>query len=574
MRNLIFKLGIITLLMSFFACKGTQPTANNTPPVPPDNKGSASGLQVEQLYVEACTQLMRGDYTAAEGLFEEVLSKDPDNHAAMYNIGRLAMEKRDYSRAISYAKLAIEKESENYWYYNLLQKAYEFKGDYANSVGVQESIVKKFPQRFEDRLRLAELYLQNNETEKAINQLLSIEAQTGPNEETTLRKYQIYDRSKQYENAVMAAQTLIDINEDEPRYYQLKIEAYQKLGQTEAAIKTMEQLLEKDPDNGFALLSLAEYYKSVNQLEKSDSYLFRAFQNPEIDPEFKMTLISGLLEYVEGEPEILPRIKTLSSIFNQTHPGSAKAYSIQGKLLFLEHKIDSARVYYRKSLDIEPANTAAWMDLIETSLEEENYERLYEDSEEALDYFPNQERFLFFNGISASYTGKYAQAIRAFEKIKKTSSSDNEMMAQVYSELGKIYHQQENYADSDLNYEKAISLTPEDPYILNNYAYYLSLRGEKLTQAKTYAEKALKINPDQVSYQDTYAWILYQQGDYTEAAKWLGKATATANSPVIFEHYGDALLKLGRKDEAVEQWKRAQQKGATELNIETKLLGH
>ncbi|MEZ4774049.1 MAG: tetratricopeptide repeat protein [Bacteroidia bacterium] len=571
-RNWFFYIGTASLMLGLWGCKGSKSVSGNTtpPPFKPEVAG-ASGLQIEQLYVEACTQLMRGDYSAAEGLFEEVLSKDPANHAAMYNVGRLAMEKRDYDRAIRYAKSAIEKESGNYWYYSLLQKAYEFKGDYENSVAVQESIVNTFPQRFDDRLRLAELYMQNNKIEKAVAQLQSIEAQTGPNEETTLRKYQIYDRSKQYENAVQAAQALIDMNEDEPRYYQLKIEAYQKSGQNLAAIQTMEQLLEKEPGNGFALLSLAEYYKSTGNLEKSDAFLFRAFQNPDIDPDFKMNLISGLLQYVEGEPEILPRIQTLAGIFNQTHPGSAKSYVIQGKLFFIEKQIDSARVYYRKSLEIEPSNTETWMELLETSLEDENFDRLYEDAGEALEYFPNQEQFLFFHGISASYTNRYPQAIRSFEKIKKIGSKDHDLMAQVYAELGKIYHFQNNYTESDQNYEKALELTPDDPFILNNYAYYLSLRGDKLPKAKSLAEKALKLSPNQVSYQDTYGWILYQEGQYAEAAKWLEKATATADSPIIFEHYGDTLLKLGRKDEAIVQWKKAQEKGAKDLQIEIKL---
>lgn len=571
-KNLLIYMVTAGLMIGLEGCKGSKSVSTDTPlALQLPGSAGASGFQIEQLYVEACTQLMRGDYTAAEGLFAEVLEKDPTNHATLYNLGRLAMEKRDYDSAIRYAKSALEKESDNYWYYNLLQKAYEFKGDYENSVSVQESIVNHFPKRFDDRLRLAELYLQNNKTDKAIAQLLSIEAQTGPNEETTLRKYQIYDRSGQYENAVRAAQALIDMNEDEPRYYQLKIEAYQKSGQTQAAILTMEQLLEKEPGNGFALLSLAEYYKSTGDLKKSDEFLFRSFQNPDIDPEFKMNLISGLLQYVEGEPEILPRIQTLAGIFNQTHPGSAKSYVIQGKLFFLASQVDSARVYYRKSLEIEPSNTETWMELLETSLEEENFERLYKDADEALEYFPNQEQFLFFHGIASSYTKRYPQAIRSFEKVKKIGSTDNDLMAQVYGELGKIYHFQNNYVESDQNYEKAIELAPTDPFILNNYAYYLSVRGDKLALAKSLAEKALKISPSQVSYQDTYGWILYQEGQYAEAAKWLEKATATADSPVIFEHYGDILLKLGRKDEAVVQWKKAQEKGAKDLNIEIKL---
>ncbi|MEZ4829568.1 MAG: tetratricopeptide repeat protein [Bacteroidia bacterium] len=210
---------------------------------------------------------------------------------------------------------------------------------------------------------------------------------------------------------------------------------------------------------------------------------------------------------------------------------------------------------------------------MEIALSEENFEKLYEDAGEALDYFPNQEQFLFFHGISASYTGKYPQAIRSLEKIKKINSGDNELLSQVCAELGTIYHRQGDFANSDLNFLKAIELTPEDPMILNNYAYYLSIRGDKLASARQYIEKALKISPGQPSYQDTYGWVLYQQGEYEKAADWIEKALAAGESAVILEHYGDALFKLGKRDEAVIQWKKAIEKGAKNLNIETKLQG-
>ena len=61
------------------------------------------------------------------------------------------------------------------------------------------------------------------------------------------------------------------------------------------------------------------------------------------------------------------------------------------------------------------------------------------------------------------------------------------------------------------------------------------------------------------TYQDTYAWILYQMGDYKNSEMWLKKAIANGGnkSSVIVEHYGDVLFMLGKKDEALKQWKQA-----------------
>ena len=69
--------------------------------------------------------------------------------------------------------------------------------------------------------------------------------------------------------------------------------------------------------------------------------------------------------------------------------------------------------------------------------------------------------------------------------------------------------------------------------------------------------------PDNGTYQDTYAWVLYALKEYKEAEKWLLKALLNGGeqSAVIVEHYGDVLFKLGEKEKALAQWRRAKSIG-------------
>ncbi|MCB0852101.1 MAG: tetratricopeptide repeat protein [Bacteroidetes bacterium] len=577
MRAYIIFLFAITISVVSFSCKTTKTTGDSPKKKEITQKsGDLDPLtqqRVKRTFVDACTQMMRGDNASAIELFEEVLSADPANHAAMFNISKILITQRQFDEAIRYGKAALEKEKNNFWYYESLQKAYENNGDYPNAIKTQEEIVSHFPKKLDQKLKLSELYLRNNQPEKALSQLNQIEQDKGPSEEIYFKKFQIYNQQKQFEKGLDAANQLIGLNPQETRYYQFKIDMLKRLSREAEAIAIFQEILDRDPENGYALLSLADYYKSINQIEKSDEYLFKAFSNPGISPDGKIIIIEGLMNYLSNEPQIMPRIKKLTSIFNETHPGSAKAYAIQGKMLFLEGQIDSARVYYRKALEIEPANTTTWLDLLETSLDTKYFDRLYKDAGDALEYYPNQERFLFFYGISGSFLEKYGPAIHALEKVKKIGPEDKELLAQACAELGKIYHRQENYEESDKNYLQAMSLTPDDPFLLNNYAYYLSVRNDKLAKAQEYIEKALKILPEQISFQDTYGWILYQQGKFAEAEKWLAKAAKNSSSSVILEHYGDVLNKQGKKEEAIVQWKKAIENGATDLEIEEKLGG-
>ena len=102
-------------------------------------------------------------------------------------------------------------------------------------------------------------------------------------------------------------------------------------------------------------------------------------------------------------------------------------------------------------------------------------------------------------------------------------------------------------------------MDPENTIVLNNYAYYLSLRKSNLEKAKSMSYKCNELESDNSTYQDTYAWVLYQQEDYKNAKIWLEKAISNGgdSSAVIIEHYGDVLYKLGNLKEARKQWIRA-----------------
>ena len=103
---------------------------------------------------------------------------------------------------------------------------------------------------------------------------------------------------------------------------------------------------------------------------------------------------------------------------------------------------------------------------------------------------------------------------------------------------------------------------PDNPLVLNNFSYFLSLRSTKLDLAENYSKKSIELSPDEPNYFDTYGWILYKLERYSEAKMWLEKAVILLpNSSVILEHYGDLLFKLNEKKEALSLWKKAQDKG-------------
>ena len=127
--------------------------------------------------------------------------------------------------------------------------------------------------------------------------------------------------------------------------------------------------------------------------------------------------------------------------------------------------------------------------------------------------------------------------------------------------------------ESDKAFESSIEIVADNPYTLNNYAYYLSVRNEKLDRAAEMSLQSIRIVPDNPSFEDTYGWILYQQKKYTEAEKWINNSLRNGGdkSGVVNEHYGDVLYQLGDKEKAVEYWKKAKQLGEASDLIDKKI---
>src|SRR5690606_27442957 len=167
---------------------------------------------------------------------------------------------------------------------------------------------------------------------------------------------------------------------------------------------------------------------------------------------------------------------------------------------------------------------------------------------------------LFFTGHGFLGNSEYEEARTYLEAALNTANEDQTpLLTQLYSSLGDVYNALDMHAESDVAYEEAIALDSTNAYALNNYAYYLALRKQKLAKAAELARRSNELVPDNASYQDTYAWVLFQQGKHNEALVWIEKALKNSAEPsdTLMEHYGDILAKLGRPDQAVAQWKKA-----------------
>ena len=111
------------------------------------------------------------------------------------------------------------------------------------------------------------------------------------------------------------------------------------------------------------------------------------------------------------------------------------------------------------------------------------------------------------------------------------------------------------WPDAQRDLDKALSLKPDEPEVLNYLGYSWVNRGERVKDGMAMIQKAVAAQPDEGAFVDSLGWAYYRLGDYNNAVETLEYAvTLDAGDAEINDHLGDAYWRAGRRDEAKFQW--------------------
>lgn len=179
------------------------------------------------------------------------------------------------------------------------------------------------------------------------------------------------------------------------------------------------------------------------------------------------------------------------------------------------------------------------------------------------------ENIEIYKSLGAIYVQqkKFKEAEGAYRLILDLSPDDIE--AHFY--LGSIYDALKNRPRCTEELKKALQLKPDYPEALNYLGYLYVEENKNLDQAEIMIKKALEIEPDNGAYVDSLGWLYFKQGKLKEAVKELEKAISLLKDPVIYDHLGDAYLKLGDTEKAKLNWQKSLELDAQQKKVKEKL---
>lgn len=529
--------------------------------------------KAEGLFIDATKERLLGNPSNAAELFKECLKIDANNAAAMYELGTIYFNARKDEEAVALITNAIKIDPENEWYRMLLADIYSQLGKNEDAAKVLETLVNDHPKKPEYLYEWATELLKAGKYEEGIKVYNRIEENLGITEEISIQKHSIYLSMKQGEKAAEEIKKLITSFPENSRYLGILADLYTSLGKKDEAFALYEKMEKMNPSDPLLHLSLANYYREKGDKEKSYQELKKAFENPDLEIDTKINILLSYYVLTEVNKELTSQALELTEILVDVHPKEGKAHAMHADFLFREGKMKEAQTAFRKTIELDNSKFLVWSSLLQVDYTLGDYEGLLKESNEALELFPTQAIVYLFNGIANIQLKNYDDAIAILNSGVAYAKKDKQLSGQFYSSLGDAYNFQKKHKESDAAYEKALEIDPENATVLNNYAYYLSLRKENMERAEAMSKKSNELEPNNASFEDTYGWIMYQQGKFTEAKEWIGKALKSSEKPsgVEYEHYGDVLWQSGEKDAAKEYWIKAKMAGGGSDLLEKKV---
>jgi len=157
--------------------------------------------------------------------------------------------------------------------------------------------------------------------------------------------------------------------------------------------------------------------------------------------------------------------------------------------------------------------------------------------------------------------GRHAEAVTAYDEALRRlgpSASASAGAWPLFYARGIALERSDAWPRAEADFQRALLLSPEQPFVLNYLAYTWAERGEHLAEAREMLERALARQPDDGNIADSMGWVLFRLGEHAAAVPHLERAAELeSRSSVINDHLGDAYWAVGRFGEARFQWARA-----------------
>lgn len=518
-----------------------------------------------------------------EGLYDQALETlnmcyrlDSLDAGVLSELGLLYSSVNMNNDALQCFEKAIQSNPSNWWYNLQLITSYAQLNKPGKAITVAENLQKIYPFKEEVYQILASLYKQNKQYEKAIAAFDKLENITGIDESLAIEKFNLYREMHKPKKAIAEIDKLVQKYPAESRYRVVRGDIYMQQKMPEKAFEIYKEVLASDPENPYLYVSLSDYYNEMNEPEKATEAIVKALKIDQLAVEQKIDILGQYVQKLIQDTVKLDETESLFKLLVDRYPLEEQVHGYYAVFLQLRKRNVEAISELESMLNINPKNEQTWFQLIQLYLADRNYQQLMDVTARAIENLPQVPQWYFYRGITQFQLKEYEAALKTnLEALPLITEKENALKTDIYAQIGDIYYKLGKKEQAFEAYEEALKINPNNIFVMNNYAYYLSEEKTDLKKAEKMSAKAVEKEPNNSTYLDTYAWIFYQQENYSLAKFYIERAVDNLkpehDPEVIYEHYGDILWKTGDEVKALEMWKKSVEAGNDSETLKLKI---
>lgn len=467
---------------------------------------------------------------ALEELWQAALA-DPAYEPVVIEVARRLIRAKKADRAVELLAKATALPNASGSLFAWLALAYGQAGRSEPAIVANRTAIKKMPQSLSAYQNLAQIYLQNHQTNEAL---------------------QVLDEAGKQPSA--DAGFLADLAELYTRYG--RAQTLKKEIVNERSKQALDRAVKLKPTHPITLQKLADSYLSLGELTKAEEIYVQL-----LDKYPELPVIRGKLTEVylrEGKKE--KALEQLQAIAKED-PTNPRTHSFLGTLAVEANKLTEAVQYFERALLLNPELEPVYYDLAGVKLNLKKPEEALALLEKSRTKFKLGFVMEFYTAIAQVMLKNFGQALKHFTSAEVLAKANEpaRLTHIFYYQLGSAYERNGNNDEAEKAFHKCLELSPNYAEAMNYLGYMWAELGIKLGEARVLIEKAVQLEPKNAAFLDSLGWVLFKLNQPKEALVYLLKAIENSEEldPPLFDHLGDIYSSLKEYEKARGAWRKA-----------------
>jgi len=543
--------------------------------IPSGNQGKSvkSDGSYDYLLTEALRLKYVGDVNDAARLFERCIEIDRTRAVPYFELAQIYSAAGMGDASLKYASTAARLEPGNYWYQLASGSLFTQYQQKDSALVYFTRALKADSRAVEVNSILAGLYAEKGEADKADSLLRVLDNQGALTDDMFLMMISGLIMKGEMDEAARRTEKLIVKQPGEMRYKALLADIYFEDGKQEKSDSIYKEIIEKNPDDIETQLLFMMNLVYKKEYSGITVFLDNVFESEVVERERKVAVAGRLLSDTAYVKENTVSLEKSLLILEKKHPQDEEILSMRPTMYETVGRTDDAIARYEEVLTTVKPGFYFSERLILLYAEKREYRKLFNL---ASVYSRENNRSILgkvYYAIAAMELKEYDVAEGELNKALILAGNNEELKVQVLSMMGDLKYRIKDYDSSYGFYEEALKISPEEPLILNNYAYFLAEGEQDLKKALKMAELVMEKEGDNDTYIDTYAWVLFKLGRYREAYRAMMKifSRESERDPEILEHMGYIVKAMDNCEEAEAYWRSAMEKDSTKTYLEEEI---